>query len=205
MRSAEARPEVLVESRQEWHDWLAAHHADSSGIWLVRWKKAASGPHVTYDDVVEEAIAFGWIDSLPRTLDEHRSRLLLTPRKPGSSWSKVNKERVARLEAAGALQPAGRAVVEGAKADGSWVALDQVETLTEPADLVEALAGRPGARRNWDAFPPSTRRAILEWIAAAKTEATRTKRVAQTAVDAGHNLRANQWRQPKGTRSGGST
>jgi uncharacterized protein YdeI (YjbR/CyaY-like superfamily) len=87
-----------------------------------------------------------------------------------------------------------------AKANGAWTALDETETLTEPADLVAALDATPGARRNWDAFPRSARRAILEWITTAKTSTTRQGRIQRTADDAARNIRANQWRQPTGRR-----
>jgi uncharacterized protein YdeI (YjbR/CyaY-like superfamily) len=96
------------------------------------------------------------------------------------------------------MTEAGTAAVETAKRNGSWTALDAVEELEEPADLRRALDRQPAARRYWDAFPPSTRRAILEWIGNAKKPETRGKRVAETAELAAENVRANQWRQPKG-------
>jgi uncharacterized protein YdeI (YjbR/CyaY-like superfamily) len=191
------RERVLVETRAQWRAWLRRHHETSVGIWLVRWKKATGRPQVSYEAVVEEALCFGWVDSRPSSLDEQRSALLLTPRRPRSSWSRINKQRIQALEAANQLAPAGRAAVERAKADGSWTALDQVETLVEPADLRAALDTDPPARAHWDGFPRSTRRAILEWIASARTDATRDRRVRQTVADASKGIRANQWRQPK--------
>ena len=164
----------------------------------MTWKKGSGGPHVPYGDVVEEALCFGWVDSLPRKLDDQRSQLLVTPRKPGSRWSKLNRERVERLSAAGRMAPAGLAVVEAAKADGTWTALDAVEALEEPGDLRAALDAEPEARRQWDAFPRSTRRGILEWILAAKRPETRAARVRETAEQAARGVRANQWRQPGG-------
>jgi uncharacterized protein YdeI (YjbR/CyaY-like superfamily) len=98
------RPEVHVERRDEWRRWLAEHHASSTGAWLVSWKRATGKPSVDYDAAVEEGLCFGWIDSQARTLDEERSALMFTPRKPGSRWSRSNKERVARLEAAGLIE-----------------------------------------------------------------------------------------------------
>jgi uncharacterized protein YdeI (YjbR/CyaY-like superfamily) len=99
------------------------------------------------------------------------------------------------------MTPAGLAAVEAAQRNGTWTALDAVEDLHEPADLRDALDTTPDARRHWDAFPRSTKRAILEWIGNAKTPATRTKRIIETATKAAHNLRANQWRQPKSATS----
>ncbi|MGN6607487.1 MAG: YdeI/OmpD-associated family protein [Jatrophihabitans sp.] len=187
--------EVTVESRAEWRGWLLDHHASSPGVWLSRWKKDSGRPHVPYDDVVEEALCFGWVDSQPRSVDVLRSLLRVSPRSPRSSWSAVNKARVERLIAAGLMHASGLAVVEAAKASGTWAALDQVEQLVEPPDLATRLDADPDARREWDAFPRSTRRAILEWLSTARTEATRTKRLERIVVDAHVGVRANQWRQ----------
>jgi uncharacterized protein YdeI (YjbR/CyaY-like superfamily) len=118
--------------------------------------------------------------------------LLLTPRKPRSNWSRSNKERVERLTAAGRMQPAGRAAVEVAKARGTWTALDAAQALVEPDDLRAALDADPAARRHWEAFPRSTRRAILEWIGNARRAETRAGRVAETARLSAQNVRANQ-------------
>lgn len=186
-----------VRSRAAWRAWLAEHHATSQGVWAVTFKKGR-GPHVSYDDVVEEGLAFGWIDSKGRKLDEDRWRLLMTPRRPASKWSRPNKERIARLTEAGLMAPAGIAAVDAAKASGTWTALDLIEDLVEPDDLRAALDADPGARRHWDAFPRSAKRAILEWIAGAKRPETRGRRVSETARLAVQDIRANQWRPPKG-------
>ncbi len=188
---------VTVRSRADWRAWLDANHGNSPGVWLVTFKKG-KGPHVPYDDIVQEALAFGWVDSQPRKLDDKRSQLLVTPRKSGSRWSKANKERIAQLTQADLMTAAGTAAVSRAKTDGSWTALDAVEALEEPDDLRSELDANPDARRYWDSFPPSTRRGILEWILAAKREETRAKRIRETVEQASENVRANQWRQPKG-------
>jgi uncharacterized protein YdeI (YjbR/CyaY-like superfamily) len=187
------RPRVEVASRAEWRAWLEEHHATSDGIWLVTWKKGR-GPYVPWGDVVQEALCFGWVDSTSRGLDEDRTMVQVTPRKRGSGWSRVNKEHVEKLLAAGLVAPAGLAVIEAAKADGSWSALDAVEALTEPPELTAALDAVPAARASWDGFPRSAKRAILEWIGSAKTDATRSKRVAETVSEAAEGRRANQWR-----------
>ena len=189
--------QVQVETLAQWRDWLTRNHATSPGIWLVTWKKTSGRPHLGYDDIVEEALTFGWVDSQPRTVDGQRSARLLTPRKPGSNWSRLNKQRVERLLAAGLMQPAGLAAVAAAKANGRWTALDQTETLAEPADLAAALDADPAAHRHWNAFPRSARRAILEWVGNARTGATRQARIERTVSDAARGIRANQWRQPK--------
>jgi len=194
------REQVEVTSRSGWRAWLAEHHASSPGVWAVTYKKASGGPHVPYEDVVEEALAFGWVDSLGRRLDDARWQLYCAPRKRGSAWSRANRARVERLVAAGLMALAGQAAVEEAKASGAWLAIEHAEAGVEPDDLAAALDAEPDARRYWDAFPPSTKRGILEWIGTAKRPETRAKRVAETARLAAQDIRANQWRQPKGKR-----
>ncbi|MDW8311445.1 MAG: YdeI/OmpD-associated family protein [Burkholderiales bacterium] len=158
-------------------------------------QKATGKPRVDYEEAVEEALCFGWIDSKPRSLDAERSMLWFAPRKPGSGWSRANKARIERLLAAGLMHPAGLATVERARADGSWSRLDQVEALELPVDLVTALAAHPAARAHWDAFPRSAKRAILEWIASAKKPETRARRIEETARLAARNERANRWQR----------
>ena len=186
---------VQVESREAWRTWLERNHTREEGVWLVTFKKRCGDRYVAYGAVVEEALCFGWIDSRPRKLDEDRTTLWLAPRQAGSGWSKLNKERAARMIAAERMAPAGLAKLEAAKADGSWNALDAVDALEVPPDLTEALAAYPQAGLHFDAFPPSVRRGILEWISSAKRPQTRAKRVRETARLAQDNERANQWRR----------
>ena len=186
---SDAYEQVEVTSAAELRQWLEANHAKKPGIWLVSFKKAAGEKYLAYEDIVCEALCWGWIDSKGRSLDELRSQLLLTPRKPVSKWSRPNKIRVAELEASGRMAAPGRAVVEAAQALGTWTALDDVENLVEPVELKAALDAAPAARKNWDAFPRSTRRATLEWIAAAKRPDTRERRVTETVDLAAQNLR----------------
>jgi uncharacterized protein YdeI (YjbR/CyaY-like superfamily) len=202
-RAAADYPQLEVATRDELRRWLEAHHDRSTGVWVVTRKRAAGG-QVAWNDVVEEALCFGWVDSLPRKLDAERSMLLVTPRKPKSRWSAKNKAHVADLERRGLMRSAGRAAVAAAKASGTWTALDAVAALVEPDDLVAALAARRGARKNWDGFPASVRRGILEWILAARRPETRAARIAETARLAARNERANQWpriKQDRGPRS----
>ena len=142
--------------------------------------------------MVEEALCFGWIDSKAMTLDEERAGMWMSPRKPQSAWSQSNKERVARLERAGRLRPAGIAAIARAKESGAWTLLDSVEALEVPADLAAALARDRDAERHFRAFPPSARKRILFWIASAKREETRRRRVEETVRLAARNERANQ-------------
>lgn len=185
---------VHPKTRAEWRTWLAKHHTRNEGVWLISYKKATGQPRVGYDEAVEEALCFGWVDSKGNKLDDERSMLYFAPRKRGAGWSKPNKERVERMIAAGLMMPAGLAKVDAAKQDGTWNALDGVEALEVPDDLATALAVQPNARANWDAFPRSVKRGVLEWIQNAKRPETRAKRVGETARLAAENKRANQWR-----------
>lgn len=182
-------------TRAEWRAWLADHHTRTTGVWLISYKKATGKPRIEYEEAVEEALCFGWIDSKGAKLDAERSMLWMAPRKRRTGWSKPNKERIERLLAAGLMAPAGLAKVEAAKQDGSWSSLDRVEALEVPPDLQEALASHPPAEQHFAAFPRSARRAILEWIANAKRPETRANRVNETARLAAQNVRANQWRK----------
>lgn len=188
-------PQIEVGSRSELRAWLAGAHATSRGAWVVTWKKHVADKHVDAATIAEEALCVGWIDSLPRALDGDRTMLLVTPRRPKSAWSAVNKQRVARLVEDGAMTAAGLAVVEAAKRSGTWEALDAVEALTLPDDLLARFqAATPVARTNFEAFPRSAKRGILEWIQTAKRPETRAKRVEETVTQAEVNVRANQWR-----------
>jgi uncharacterized protein YdeI (YjbR/CyaY-like superfamily) len=113
-------PEVLVPGAAGWRDWLRERHADAPGAWLVLHRKGGSVTALTYEDAVLEALCFGWIDGQARRRDDESTFIRMTPRRPRSGWSASNVARVARLEADGRMQPAGRAAVEAAKADGRW-------------------------------------------------------------------------------------
>lgn len=181
---------IEIGSRAALREWLRKHHKQTQSVWLVVFKKG-DPRHVPYADIVEEALCFGWIDSRPNKLDGTRSLLLLSPRKTGSVWSRINKERIARLIADGWMQPPGLAKIEAAKADGSWSFLDDVDNMVLPQDLAKAFQGP--ARKNFDAFPGGVRRQILYWIKSAKTAETRARRIAETADKAARNERANQY------------
>jgi uncharacterized protein YdeI (YjbR/CyaY-like superfamily) len=154
-------------------------------------RKETGKPRVAYAEAAEEALCFGWIDSKQKRLDDERSILWMSPRKPTSGWSKVNKDRVARLEAAGLMAEPGRAVVAAAKQSGAWSRLDSAEALEVPDDLAAAFARNRRARANYDAFPSSSQKLILSWIGSARKPATRARRVDETVRLAAQNIRAN--------------
>jgi uncharacterized protein YdeI (YjbR/CyaY-like superfamily) len=189
-----AEPErVHCESIEAWREWLGAHEGRNEGVWLVSWKKSTGKPAMTYEESVEHALCFGWIDSKGGKVDDERTMLWFAPRRPGSGWARTNKVRIERMTAAGLMTPAGQAVIDAAKADGSWTLLDDVENLVVPPDLAEAFDRWPGSAEQWEAFPRSAKRGILEWIVQAKRPETRAKRIAETAERAQRGERANQW------------
>ncbi len=188
---------VEVKSRRDLRKWLSAHHGKSESIWLVTYKKTEAEWYLDYDSIVEEALCFGWIDSLPRALDSHRTMLRLSPRNPKSAWSQKNRERVKDLIDRGLMTAAGLKAIERAKESGAWSALKVVDHLSVPADLKAAFKKIAGSEKNFNLFPQSSRRAILEWITLAKTPPTRAKRILETARLASRGIRANHYRQPK--------
>jgi uncharacterized protein YdeI (YjbR/CyaY-like superfamily) len=195
-RPLQDAPEVEVRSRAELRTWLARHHTQATGVWLVSYKKAAGALYLPTEDIVQECLCFGWVDSLVRRKDDLRSMLYIAPRKPGSNWSRVNRNFVARLEAEGLITEAGRALIERAKADGTWTALDDVEDGVVPADLAAALDVVPGARAVWEAYPRSVRRGALEIVLNAKRAETRAAKIAIIVDCARNGERPFQWRGP---------
>jgi uncharacterized protein YdeI (YjbR/CyaY-like superfamily) len=193
----EDMPQVHAASRSEWRLWLIDNHLQSKGVWLIFYKKSSGKPFISYDEMVEEALCFGWVDSTSGTVDAERSMLYFAPRNPKSNWSGLNKARIERLSAQGLMYPKGQEMVELARRSGTWNALDGVEKLEIPDDLQAALKALPHADTYFKAFPKSTIRGILEWILNAKTEATRQKRIQETATLAEQNVRANQFVKKK--------
>lgn len=186
-------PRVHPQHAEEWWSWLADHHDDPvPGVWVIEWRRASGRTPVPYEDLVAAALAHGWIDGMRRTVDDDRSEMWFTRRRPGSQWTRLSKERVARVEASGRMTDAGRAAVDRARADGTWSRLDEVEQGVVPADLVAALDARPGSRERFDAFTPGVRRSILAWIVQARRAETRAARVRETAEQAARGTPAHQ-------------
>jgi len=172
-------PLLELPDRDALRAWLEANHATSPAVRLAIGKRGNSVTALTYEDAVEEGLCFGWIDSTTRRLDADRHTVLFSRRKPHGTWSRSNKERVERLLVQGLMTAAGLAVVEAAKADGSWTSLDDVEALVVPGDLAAALSADPAAAAGWDAARASQRKIALYRIASAKRQETRSRRVSE--------------------------
>src|SRR5260221_1517251 len=177
MKKISAIEKVYVADRKAWRKWLAKSHAKSKGIWLVFDKKTAREDRLKYGDAVEEALCFGWIDSTLNPIDQAQYMQLFTPRKPKSGWSKLNKDRIARLTEQGLIMKAGFDAIELAKKNGSWSYLDQIEAMVIPVDLATALKAKPIAARNFEALARFSRKQFLYWINGGKREETRKHRI----------------------------
>lgn len=164
------------DSRVDVRTWLAANHEQSSGIWAVYPKSGSTSTDLSWAALVEECLCFGWIDSLPGKVDDDRTRTYISPRKPGSGWSRRNQVTAERLIADGLMQRAGKVVVDSAKSDGSWWLFDLAEDLVIPPALNDVFIADESARQGWDAYPERTRKALLQWFYTARKEETRERR-----------------------------
>jgi uncharacterized protein YdeI (YjbR/CyaY-like superfamily) len=189
MGAMDEAEEVHFTTAAEWRAWLAQNADRGTGVWLVSYKPRTGKPAIDYEDAVCEALCFGWIDATYRRIDDERGALWWSPRRKGSVWARTNKARVERLESEGRMTDAGRAVIERAKADGSWTVLEPVEDLIVPDDLAAAFDEQPGTWERWEAFPATAQRAYLVWVYTAKREATRRNRVQEAATRVAAGLR----------------
>lgn len=181
--------------RQAWRDWLTIHHLSEDRVWLIISHKNAKTRSVTYEEAVEEALCFGWIDSIALGRDGESKYQYFSKRKAKSNWSRSNRERVERLLAAGLMAPAGIEMVNLARKSGTWEALTEVQNSVIPPDLQQELDKNPVALENFEAFTPSSKRIILEWILNARKPETRSKRIMETVTLAAQNIKANHYRQ----------
>lgn len=172
--------ELIVAHADELRAWLAANHATSPGVWLALTKKGGTVTTLTWQQAVDEALCFGWIDGQARKGDDQVSWIRFTPRRPRSSWSQRNIANVARLEAQGRMQPAGRAAVDAAKADGRWAAAYAPPSEAEvPADLLTAIAANPAAQAMFDVLTKTNRYALIHRVNAVKRAQTRERKISE--------------------------
>lgn len=167
------------QNKQEWREWLATHHIQKEAVWVIFYKQKTGKPTLTWSEAVDEALCFGWIDSVKKTLDEERFIQYFSKRKPKSTWSKVNKEKVEQLIAKELMMPAGLKCIEIAKQNGSWEILDSVEALIIPEDLENALKSNENAMESFLNLSKSVRKILLHQLVFAKREETRQKRINQ--------------------------
>jgi uncharacterized protein YdeI (YjbR/CyaY-like superfamily) len=182
---------LAFENRAAWRRWLIDHHATESAVWLKLFRKNCPTSTLTHDEALDEALCFGWIDGAIRKGDDQHHLQYFAQRNPKSNWSRINKEKVAKLTAEGLMTKAGQTMVVLAQKNGTWAALDEVEKGTIPLDLAEAFQANATAKGHFGHFPPSASRGILEWLLNAKTEKTRIKRITEIVTKAEKNERAH--------------
>jgi uncharacterized protein YdeI (YjbR/CyaY-like superfamily) len=174
----------LFRTAAGWRAWLERNHDREKEVWLVYYKKSSGKRSVTYKEALDEALCFGWIDSIVKRLDDERYMQKWTPRHPRSIWSAANKTRIERLTAAGRMAAAGLAKVEAARRNGSWDRLSGIDELARkaeiPADLRKALAESPDVLENFERLAPSRKKLWAWWVISAKRPETRARRIAAT-------------------------
>lgn len=180
-------------TRQEWRTWLQKHHDKKQSVWLIQYKKNAGVATISWSEAVDEALCFGWIDSIKKSLDENRSIQFFCKRKPNGTWSKVNKAKIEQLIANGLMAPAGRATIEAARKNGSWTILDEVEELVIPTDLEAAFEAQPGSAAYFLSLSKSVRKQLLQWLVLAKRSETRQKRIDEIATHAAQKQKPKQF------------
>ncbi|AXT19618.1 hypothetical protein D7030_09870 [Flavobacteriaceae bacterium AU392] len=170
-------PRLYLKNRDEWRQWLIDNHNTTTGIQLILYKVSSSKESMRWEEAVQEAICFGWIDSTVKKLDEESRVQYFSPRKPKSVWSALNKKYIKELIASKRMHKSGLVKIEAAKKDGSWTSLDDVEKLVIPEDLQFAFNENPIAFNNYKNFAPSYRKGYLYWLNQAKRAETRVKRI----------------------------
>lgn len=180
-------PHFYASSRKQWREWLKENHENENAVWLVYDK--GERRTMSWQDIVEEALCFGWIDSRPSKVSDIQSKIYVSKRKPKSVWSKINKAHVARLVDQGLMMPAGLESIAIAKKNGSWNALDLSDNLIYPEELKDLLATDQTAKKNFENFPVGAQKNTLQWIYDAKTETTKTKRILQVFEASKKNVR----------------
>ena len=173
--------ELYVTTRDEWREWLARNHDRESGIWLIFYKKHTQMPTLEYDTALEEALCFGWIDSIIRKLDDERYARKMTSRNSNSRWSELNKSRVRKLIEQGLMMEPGLAKIEQAKKSGLWEQSDRPQISFEiPKELEKAFKKNKKAKAFFDQLAPTYQKHFIGWIAVAKQQKTKNKRVKES-------------------------
>ncbi|MES2807345.1 MAG: YdeI/OmpD-associated family protein [Bacteroidota bacterium] len=180
-------------SRKEWRKWLIKNHATKQSVWVVMYKKASDKPSISWTEAVDEAICFGWIDSLKKSVDEESSIQFFSRRMATSAWSKINKDKVERLVKDGLMTEAGQATIDIAKQNGTWTLLDEVELLIIPDDLETALKKHPGAKDFFMSLSKSIKKMMLQWVTFAKRTETRENRINEIAELAAQGKKPKQF------------
>jgi uncharacterized protein YdeI (YjbR/CyaY-like superfamily) len=186
--------EFCPKDSSHWREWLEENHQQKEAVWLIFYKTKSPKHNLSWSHAVDEALCFGWIDSVKKSIDDERFRQYFGKRKPKSNWSRINKQKVDALINQGLMKEAGHKSIEVAKENGSWTILDSVEDLIVPTDMKEALTQLQGAWEYFEALSNSNKKILLHWVISAKREETRQKRIQEIAENASRNLKPKQFR-----------
>ncbi len=186
----EEKEHLYFKNAQEWRAWLHDNHATSLGIYLIFYKVTSSEESMRWEEAVQVAICYGWIDSTVKKLDDHRRRQMFTPRKDKSVWSKLNKTYIEKLIADDLMHESGLRKIAIAQQNGSWVSLDDVEDLIVPKDLEEAFNTNSTAFNNYINFSKTYRKSYLYWLNQAKRETTRKARIVEIITLCEQNIKS---------------
>jgi uncharacterized protein YdeI (YjbR/CyaY-like superfamily) len=186
----EEKEYLYFKNAQKWRDWLHENHRSSKGVHLIFYRVNSEMESMRWEEAVQVAICYGWIDSTVKKLDEERRRQMFTPRKDKSVWSKLNKTYIEKLIAEDLMHESGLKKIEIAKQNGSWEALDGVENLEMPIDLETAFLKNKTALHNYNSFSPSYRKSYLYWLNQAKREETRITRITEIVKLCEQNIKS---------------
>ena len=186
----EKRKELYLKNRKEWRKWLSINHNSSRGIYLIFYKISSGKESIRWEEAVQEALCFGWIDSVVKKIDEEKRKQLFTPRKLKSGWSKLNKGHIKKLIANNLMHKSGLQKIKIAEKDGSWLIRDDAENLIIPNDLKKKFDQNKIAFRNFQAFTKSYKKGYLHWLYSAKREETRKKRIIEIVKLCGQNIKS---------------
>ncbi len=181
-------------SQTDWRKWLIENHISKQSVWLIFYKKDSNKPTLLWSEAVDEALCFGWIDSKKKSIDSEKYCQLFSKRKPKSTWSKINKEKVDYLTEQGLMRKAGLKSLSVAKQNGYWTILDNVEKLIIPKDLERAFKVKYNSKDFFLSLSKSKKKVILQWIVLAKLNETREKRIIKIAELASNNKVPKQFR-----------
>ncbi len=186
--------EFCPKDSNHWREWLEENHQQKEAVWLIFYKTKSLNHNLSWSHAVDEALCYGWIDSVKKSIDAERFKQYFGKRKPKSNWSRINKQKVAALIDQGLMQDAGHKSIEVAKENGSWTILDSVEDLIVPPDLKEALTNLPNALDYFEALSNSNKKILLYWVVSAKREETRQKRIEDIAANASQGQKPKPFR-----------
>ena len=193
METVNGAPTLYAKDLAQWRAWLEDNCNSMDRVWLIVYNKGSRTTSVRFHDAIEHALCYGWVDSKAIKRDRESCYLCFTPRNPNSTWGRVNRQRAQKMIELGMMRPRGQELIDHAKSIGTWAKLADAQNCVIPDDLQVLFDKNETAFRNFQAFPPSSKRVILEWIAQAKKPETRQRRVNQTVELAARNERANHY------------